>query len=1011
MIHPLPPRRMRRAARVATVIAAALLVAPTAHALPDQIVQEGLLLDDDGRPLEGVVRVRVGLYAEPDGGPRLFDEVHPAVELFEGYYAVFIGSIEPLDPALFARPQLYLGLSLNNGAELRPRTPLMKVPAAMLADVALDAVGDITPRTVSIAGVGPVIDENGRWVGDPTGLQGPEGPAGPAGPAGPRGARGPAGQSGGDGSPDTPAQVRDKLVQVDGAGSGIDADLVDGLHADRFMRIDRHTGTIGNLETAQTLSAARIRLTAPGAGSTIVWPADGGAPDPNAAGIALNNRNVVGVNGMAFADPGPDGVLTWAGTAARVYVARLDDTDGDGLLRLRNDEGISLEDTVRITGNLTMEAGASISLRDRHVTGVEHFAFADPGPDGRISWGGSQAQVFVAPLDGANSDGWLRLLNDEGISLESPVRATDDMTVSGRLGVGTTAPTAKVMVQDDSAAETGVVVRNHRAGGDTRPFVRLEALTSANQGVWGMIRALAGERAGGAEGSNHGGLQLVVSTGGNGTPNPAMTIQHDGDVGLGTEDPRDALHVARPAHINAILDRTDSDDHLTMVVGNSGSGLRYSDSNSFFIGTQPYADRDDNGGGTSRLRITPDGNIGVGTDTPHHRLDVRGVIRGPAMTSNRTPQGFEHNLLFNAHLRFRVSQQGPATFDPAALFDGNLQPYYPGGTPTANNPQVIVIEGLPAHHTQAGAWIGWTTRYWPARRWKIEGYDTGNQRWDVFADFENTDYSGSDFMVRVPHASYNALRWTLYAGTGQNGRVGLSELFFIHPEATTPYAGLLTGENTDCHRPSISGGDDIGAVLAPYLSAYRCVYLQLSANTTYRWETPISVGARKDLTINGAGWSNGAGNITSVIEMNGARTVNRDGNIYRCVNRVVTGDFATFRMRGIRVRERIADNRALYPSSTCRALFNVGEMSVVELSQSRYEVTEDLVNFYGHKYGRAKFGHTFVDRSNNSPRNVYIVKADSGWNFAGHGGVVSRSHTHLGGGVSYHDSNRIEYLP
>ncbi len=1005
---------MQRAAPMMTGLLLSLgllLAAGPAVALPDHFVQEGLVVDADGRPLEGVHRFRIGLHTAADGGERLFEEVHPGVELFEGYYALFIGSVEPLDPAIFTRDALYLSIRIDGGAELEPRTPVAKVPAAMVSDIAVNVIGDITPRTVSIAGVGLVIDGDGRWVGDPTGLQGPEGPRGPRGDDGPRGPQGPAGQAGGDGSPDTPDQVKDKLVQVDGSGSGLDADLLDGLHANRFMRVDQNTGTVGNLETARTLSAANIRLTGARAVSSIAFPADGGSPDPRTSALSLQNRNITGVNAMAFADPGPDGLLTWSGTAAGIKVAPLDDSDGDGYLRLQNDGGISLESSVRVTGNLAMQAGASISLRDRHITGVEQFAFADPGADGRIVWNGTQAQVFVAPLDGANTDGYLRLINDEGISLESDVRATGDMTVAGRLGVGTTAPTAKVMVSDTSALETGVVVRNHRAGGDTRPFVRLEALTENNQGVWGMIRALAGERAGGAEGSNHGGLQFVVSTGGNGTPNPAMTIQHDGDVGLGTEAPIDALHLARPAHINAVLDRTNTEDHLTMVVGSSGSGLRYSDSNSFFIGTQPYADRADNTGGDTRLRITPEGNVGLGTDTPLHKLDVRGVIRGPAMTSNRTPQGFEHNLLFNSHLRYRVSQQGPATFDPARLFDGNLQPYYPGSAPSANNPQVITIEGLPGHHTQAGAWVGWTTRYWPARRWKMEGYNSGTGRWDVFADFENSNFTGSDYMVKVPHATYTGLRWTLYAGTGQNGRVGLSELFFIHPEATTPYQGLLVGEGTDCHRPTIRAGEDIGQILAPYVAGYRCVYLQLSANTTYRWETPISVGSRKDLTINGAGWSNGAGNITTIIEMNTARTVNYNGTNYRCINRVVTGNFAYFSMRGVRVRERIGDNRPLYPSSSCRGLFNVGEMSVVELSQSRYEVTEDVVNFFGHKYGRAKFGHTFVDRSNNSPRDVRIVKADSGWSFAGHGGVVSRSHTHLGGGVSYHDSSRIEYLP
>lgn len=55
---------------------------------------------------------------------------------------------------------------------------------------------DINPRSVGIRGVGPVINSEGRWVGQPTGLQGPQGPAGPQGPKGDKGDPGPQGLQG-----------------------------------------------------------------------------------------------------------------------------------------------------------------------------------------------------------------------------------------------------------------------------------------------------------------------------------------------------------------------------------------------------------------------------------------------------------------------------------------------------------------------------------------------------------------------------------------------------------------------------------------------------------------------------------------------------------------------------------------------------------------------------------------------------------------------------------------------
>ena len=95
-----------------------------------------------------------------------------------------MGSIQALPRDIFTRESLYFSVSINDGEELLPRRSLGKVPAAFVADVALDVVGDIEPNSVRVNG-GVVIDEEGRWVGPPVGLRGPAGPPGVAGPAGP----------------------------------------------------------------------------------------------------------------------------------------------------------------------------------------------------------------------------------------------------------------------------------------------------------------------------------------------------------------------------------------------------------------------------------------------------------------------------------------------------------------------------------------------------------------------------------------------------------------------------------------------------------------------------------------------------------------------------------------------------------------------------------------------------------------------------------------------------------
>lgn len=171
-------------------------------------------------------------------------------------------------------------------------------------------------------------------------------------------------------------------------------------------------------------------------------------------------------------------------------------------------------------------------------------------------------------------------------------------------------------------------------------------------------------------------------------------------------------------------------------------------------------------------------------------------INCQTFSTNLTPVGWEHNILFNATTRYTVTQQGPIVNLPV-LFDGSMNTYHFSGV-TPENPLVILIEGLVGRHTQAGAWVGWTTRSLPASRFKIEGYDTYNAAnvWRTISDYSALDYNKSNFSTAVPVPGvYTKLKFTFYNGPA--GNVGLSELFFIHPEATTPYAGLLTQSNTN----------------------------------------------------------------------------------------------------------------------------------------------------------------------------------------------------------------------
>jgi hypothetical protein len=188
------------------------------------------------------------------------------------------------------------------------------------------------------------------------------------------------------------------------------------------------------------------------------------------------------------------------------------------------------------------------------------------------------------------------------------------------------------------------------------------------------------------------------------------------------------------------------------------------------------------------------------------------VLPAQTFTTNRSPVGLEHNLLFFAPAHLTVTQTGSAQLDLTTLFDGRFEPVYSSTAPTPSDPTVILIENLPNHHIQAGAWIGWSTRYWPASNFKIEGYDiyAGANVWRTIADYSASPYSAYSFTTSLPSGSFEKIRFTFYSAHGDNGRLGVSELFFIHPEATAPYESLTGWKRHTAGTHFLNGNVGIG---------------------------------------------------------------------------------------------------------------------------------------------------------------------------------------------------------
>lgn len=99
-------------------------------------------------------------------------------------------------------------------------------------------------------------------------------------------------------------------------------------------------------------------------------------------------------------------------------------------------------------GKLNLSLGAQDwAFNNNNLTGVNNLAINDPGSNEGITWTGTGAKIFVSPRDGGTTDGFLRLINDGGISIEAGVENREDVIISssGNVGIGVN-PASKLHV-------------------------------------------------------------------------------------------------------------------------------------------------------------------------------------------------------------------------------------------------------------------------------------------------------------------------------------------------------------------------------------------------------------------------------------------------------------------------------------------------------------------------------------------------------------------------------------
>lgn len=136
-----------------------LLTATTSAAqVPTKVAFQGRLMDASGAPMSGVPSMTFELFDDEVAGTSKWVETQAAVPLTDGYYAVTLGSVKPLELSAFDGTTRFIEVTVN-GAKLSPRQRVASVPFALVAaglanknDYVLNQTATPQPASLHITG-------------------------------------------------------------------------------------------------------------------------------------------------------------------------------------------------------------------------------------------------------------------------------------------------------------------------------------------------------------------------------------------------------------------------------------------------------------------------------------------------------------------------------------------------------------------------------------------------------------------------------------------------------------------------------------------------------------------------------------------------------------------------------------------------------------------------------------------------------------------------------------------
>jgi hypothetical protein len=194
------------------------------------------------------------------------------------------------------------------------------------------------------------------------------------------------------------------------------------------------------------------------------------------------------------------------------------------------------------------------------------------------------------------------------------------------VGIGTTNPLAKLEVNNGS-----ILVRNSSNITNESSIMIAQSINGGNISTFGTSIRTITQNAGG----NMYGLQFFTQESYLTNQTEKMRILGNGNVGIGTVGPTSKLESYNA--IPGISSFKSVGTNGYIIIDNVGSGENYYNANKF---------QDFQINNVSKMRISLDGNVGIGTQTPGALLDVYSPIPNPGTynTQKWSSSNPEYNL-------------------------------------------------------------------------------------------------------------------------------------------------------------------------------------------------------------------------------------------------------------------------------------------------------------------------------------------------------------------------------